>query len=122
MSVLGRHDEAIALSRLAQQLDPLNLRTGTSMATQLYYARRYDEAVEQSQSVLDMNPDYGVGYTRLFNSYQAMGLWEKAAAAFQKRDLLLYGASEERVAGLTNAAAGFGSEGRRGGGHRGGEL
>ena len=105
MSVLGRHDEAITLSKHAQLLDPLNFRTRMSLATQLYRARRYNEAVEQSQTVLDMNPNYGDVYRRLLSTYEATGLWDKAAAAWQKLQILLYDAGEEQVAGLTNAAA-----------------
>ena len=85
MSGLGRHDEGIALSRRAQQLDPLNLRTRTSLASHLYQAGRYQEAIAECQTVLAMNPNFSRAYTGLTSSYEAMGLWEEAAAAWQKR-------------------------------------
>ena len=54
MSALGRHDEAIALIRRAQQVDPLNVRTRTGAANVFRWARRYDKALEQSQLALEM--------------------------------------------------------------------
>ena len=110
MSGLGRHDEAIGLSRRAQQLDPLNMRTRTALASQLYNAGRYEEAIEECQTVLAMNPNFSRAYRRLNTSYEAMGLWGEAAAAWQKQQILQVGASQEEVAGLS-AAAMSGKEG-----------
>jgi serine/threonine protein kinase/Tfp pilus assembly protein PilF len=105
MTLLDRPDEAIALSRLAQQRDPLNLRARTGVTHQLLYARRYSEAMEESQTVLAMNPDYGAGYEYLVEVYEANGQYKDAAAAWQRWRILHVGDSEEEVEGLTNAAA-----------------
>jgi tetratricopeptide (TPR) repeat protein len=104
MSALGRHDEAIALIRRAQQVDPLNVRTRTGAANVLNWARRYDEALEQSRVALEMAPDYPEVHARLGTYYESMGLYEEAARAWQ-RTQILEGASEEEVAGLSEAAA-----------------
>ena len=79
MTSLGRHDEAIAMSKRAQQLDPMNLRTRTGLASQFYHAGRYDEAIEQCQITLDTSPNFIQAYIRLYTSYEAKGLWEEAA-------------------------------------------
>jgi tetratricopeptide (TPR) repeat protein len=42
----------------AQQLDPLSLIINTDMAQLLYFARRHQEAVEQSRKTLQMDPSF----------------------------------------------------------------
>jgi len=103
LAVMGRHEEAITLSRRAQQLDPLNLRTRTAVAHQFIFARRYDEALEQLQMALDLNPNYQITYDYRRHVYEDMGLYQEAASNWQKEQIL-GGASEEGVAGLSEAA------------------
>jgi TolB-like protein/DNA-binding winged helix-turn-helix (wHTH) protein len=55
---LGRFDEALAESKEAQQLDPLSLIIATDKGFILYCARRYDEAILQFRSVLDLDPTF----------------------------------------------------------------
>jgi tetratricopeptide (TPR) repeat protein len=103
MSGLGRHDEAIAEIRRAQQLDPLNPAARTAAATQFRFARRYNESIQESQAALEMDPDFQFAYLRLAWTYEAMGLYPEAAAA-RRREQILGGASQEEVAGLSDAA------------------
>ena len=103
MSGLGRHEEGIAEIRRAQQLNPLNPAARTAAATQFRFARRYDESIEESQAALEMDPDFQFAYLRLAWTYEAMGRYPEAAAARQ-REQILGGASEEEVAGLSEAA------------------
>ena len=79
------------------------------MSFSLLYARRYEEAIQESRAALDMNPNYQRAYFWLLSAYQAMGLYQEAATALQTL-LTLQGASEEEVAGLADAAA-LGAEG-----------
>ncbi len=110
MSTMGRHDEAIALVKRAIQLDPAALGKRIVAAALLQHARRYDEAIEQCQIVLDLNPNFGGAYQRLSELYALKGLYEDAVAAYQKF-LTLEGASEEEVAGLADAYQTSGKEG-----------
>ncbi|MCZ6769371.1 MAG: tetratricopeptide repeat protein, partial [Acidobacteria bacterium] len=104
LSAMARHDEALAEVRTSQQLDPLNPETRTATAFHLRMARRSDEAIEQCRMALDMNPDYQLAHQRLANNYEDKGLYKEAAEARQNQ-WLLTGASEEEVAGLSDAAA-----------------
>ena len=52
---LGRHDEAIALHRRAQELDPLAHRL--DYATALLRAGRYEEAVARAEEAVALGPD-----------------------------------------------------------------
>jgi TolB-like protein/tetratricopeptide (TPR) repeat protein len=104
MSALGRHDEAIVEIKRAQQLDPLNPLVRTAVALHFIYARRYDEAIEQAQTAQQNHPDLPHVYARLNDVYQAMELYDEAAAAWQKWQIL-EGVSEEEIAGISEAAS-----------------
>jgi serine/threonine-protein kinase len=67
-------------------------------------ARRYDEAIEQCLLALEIDPNYRLAYEFLARVYENMGKYDEAAAARQK-DWILGGASEEEIAGLSEAAA-----------------
>jgi len=53
---LGRYDEAIALQRRAQELDPLAHRL--DVASTLLRAGRYDEAMVGARNALELDPGY----------------------------------------------------------------
>ncbi len=110
MSLRGRHDEAIALRKRAQQLDPLNPITRYRAGRQLLEARQYEQAIEQFRAALDLNPNSQPAHGRLADIYEQKGLYEEAAAARQK-EWTLGGASQEEVAGLWNAYTTSGAEG-----------
>ena len=48
----GRFDEGIAETRRALATDPLSLPINWNLGLNFYYARRYDEAVEQLKKTL----------------------------------------------------------------------
>lgn len=60
LTVTLRRDQAVAQIRRAERLDPLNLMLKTWVAIQLSRAHRNDEAMEQWDSVLDMDPDFAL--------------------------------------------------------------
>jgi TolB-like protein/DNA-binding winged helix-turn-helix (wHTH) protein/Flp pilus assembly protein TadD len=52
----GRAEEAVTSCRRARELDPLAI-SGSELAWMLFYARRYDDAVQELRSVLAVDPD-----------------------------------------------------------------
>ena len=82
LSALGRSDEALAEAKRALDLDPASPGGNQGMGIQLFYARRYDEAIEQFQKALEM--DYHDAHLGLGNSYAAKGNYQKALSEFQK--------------------------------------
>jgi len=103
LSALGRHDEALVAIKLAQRLDPLNPMSQTAAALHFMWARRYDEALEQAQAAQQLFPDVPRVHQRTARVYEAMELFDEAAAAWQ-REQILEGVSEEEVAGISGAA------------------
>ena len=80
-SALGRHDEAIALTRRAQELDPLMHRA--DVATSLLRAGRLEEALEAALRCIEFQPDYGRGRSTLGWAYLLNGKVEAGLAELQ---------------------------------------
>ncbi len=56
--IKGRTEEALAMSKVGFDLDPLSARTGKALAHTYYFAGKYDEALEQSKKTLELFPNY----------------------------------------------------------------
>jgi serine/threonine-protein kinase len=56
LSEMGRHDQALAEIRTAQELEPDSAITNLGAGWAFYYAREYDRALEQCRRVLDLDP------------------------------------------------------------------
>ncbi|HJR17848.1 MAG TPA: tetratricopeptide repeat protein, partial [Gemmatimonadales bacterium] len=57
LSALGRHEEAIARIRHAEQLDPMALTIQAVVGHTFYLARRFDKALQHYSATLEMDPD-----------------------------------------------------------------
>ncbi len=86
LAAMGRHDEALAEIRVAQELDPRSLIINTAVANILYYARHYDEAIEQCQRTLEMDPGFVPAYMVLRGAYVSAGMIKEAGDVFQKEE------------------------------------
>jgi tetratricopeptide (TPR) repeat protein len=89
LSAMGRHDEALAEIRKAQTVDPLSLIINAVEANLLYMAGRYDEAIDQGQQVIDMDPNFPEVYEYLKRSYDQKQMYRDAIAARQARRRIL---------------------------------
>lgn len=84
MSGRGRVDEAVAQILEAQRLNPRSsLLRGYAGAT-LHYARRYNEAAEMYESVLQLDSQYRAAYIGLCKAYTSLGRTEQAIDACQR--------------------------------------
>lgn len=82
LSIVGRHEEALAEVKRAQQLDPLSpgLRVREAMVLTLW--RRYDEALEIMLQFQKSAP--GGGMDVLAFTYDGKGMYEEAIAEHRK--------------------------------------
>ncbi len=85
--VTGRHNEAIAERKLAQELDPLSLIINFELGLAFYYARDYDRAIEQFQKTLELDPDFPPAQQFLPSAYEQKGMYGEAIAGFEKATL-----------------------------------
>jgi TolB-like protein/Flp pilus assembly protein TadD len=84
----GRSEEAIAEARSAQMLDPVSLPAGSNMASILYHAQQFDQAIEQSMKVLDMDPNFARAHEDLGRAYEAKEMYPQAVRSLRKAVVL----------------------------------
>jgi tetratricopeptide (TPR) repeat protein len=78
LSAMARHEEALAEIKLAQSLDPLSVVTELAGVRILYFARQYDQVIEQSLKVNEMNPGMQLDNSWLRRAYEQKRLYDKA--------------------------------------------
>jgi serine/threonine protein kinase/tetratricopeptide (TPR) repeat protein len=81
---VGRVAEGIAESKRGVALDPLSVEVNGLAGQNLYYARQYDQAIEQLRKTLDMDPDFWLARMLLGLAYEAKGDFARAGAECEK--------------------------------------
>ncbi len=82
LSSLERHDEALALLKRAQELDPLAHRL--DLATELLRAGRYDEALRSARLGSDLDSQYARGHATLGWAYLKKGMCDEGLAELEQ--------------------------------------
>ncbi|HEY0765476.1 MAG TPA: winged helix-turn-helix domain-containing protein [Pyrinomonadaceae bacterium] len=100
----GRLQEAMSEIQRARELDPISLAINASLGGLLYLARRYDEAVKQLQSTIEMAGDFAIAHFFLGFTYIQQGLVDIAIAEYRKV-IELMGENAESTAFLGHAFA-----------------
>jgi len=108
LTAMGRHEEALAEIRRAQELDPLSLAINTDIGFEAYYSGRYDDAVRQLHSVLTVNSGFPLAHLWLGRTYQQMSMYSQAIAEYDKAQIVL-GDWPVTLAAIGNAS-GFSGE------------
>jgi len=81
---MGRHGEAMTRMKNGQDLDPLSLIINVAVGWALYFARRYDEAIEQLRRTVDLDTNYPVTYWILGLLLRKTGCYELAITEGEK--------------------------------------
>lgn len=84
LTVFMRHDESIAEAKLARELDPFSDVINSNVGRRLYFARRYDQAIEESLQTLTKIPDSFLAYWALGLAYLQKGMFSEAVEEMQK--------------------------------------
>src|SRR5262245_25333529 len=84
LTAMGRHEEAIAAIKRAQELDPGSLIVSRDVGWHYYCARQYDRAIEQCQATLNMDPNFAPAHTLLGLAYVKKGMLPPAIAKLQR--------------------------------------
>jgi serine/threonine-protein kinase len=80
---MDRMDEALREIRLAKRLDPLSVVVNTDEGCFLYFAEKYDEAIQQCQRTIALNPAFALPYHKLGLCYLSLGRVQEAITAFE---------------------------------------
>ncbi len=80
----GFAEKAIAECRIAEELDPLSMIIATELGKSLYYARRYDEAIEQYMKSLEIDQNFALAHKGLAEVYSKLSIFDKSLAEIEK--------------------------------------
>ena len=109
MSV-GRFDEANDEMERAQGLDPSSLTINVGRGRLFYYSRQYDQAIQQFQNIIAVEPDEGSSYQSLYTIYEQKQMYPEAVEAYLKFKSL-NGARPSTIDGLREAFRMYGWQG-----------
>ena len=113
-SNLGRHVEAIPEIRMARRLDPLSPIVNTHEGHFLYNARRYDEAMEPLERVLELSPRFWIARLVLGKVLGVRRRFEQSLGELLKAQRYSFGNTEATgLRGYTLAVSGNTSQARR---------
>lgn len=101
----GRFDEGLEFARRGLDLDPLTPFNHHNIGWGLYFARRYDEAARQYQSVIDNFPEYSFGHLGLSKVNRRLGRTREALEQVRRGDDLMGGSLFSRLAEAETLAA-----------------
>jgi tetratricopeptide (TPR) repeat protein len=109
LATLGRHDEAVAELKKAENLDPLSLIISADLAEELLIAHRYDDATKQIRKTINMDPFFALAHFVLGEVFVQKHMNDEAVAELQKAIELSPGSS----AFTANLAYAYAASGER---------
>jgi TolB-like protein/DNA-binding winged helix-turn-helix (wHTH) protein len=80
---LGRTEASLAESKRALELEPLELLVGIHLGWHYYYARQYDQAIEQFRKTLELDPAFPQARRYAAWAYSQKGMHPEAIAALR---------------------------------------
>jgi len=81
---VGRNDEAAAMIKRAQELDPLSSVIAVNVSRMYHLQNNYDASIENSLKIIELDPNFAPAYEYLALSYLKLGRNAEAIAAAQK--------------------------------------
>jgi TolB-like protein/Tfp pilus assembly protein PilF len=108
LSMLGRQGEALREKKRALAMDPLSVVITTDLARMLYFARDYEQSLQQYQTALDMDPNFASAHLWRAHVYEQQGLFEQAISELKTGMRL----SSESTFALAKLGHGYAMAGR----------
>ncbi|HYY94139.1 MAG TPA: winged helix-turn-helix domain-containing protein [Pyrinomonadaceae bacterium] len=88
LTIMGRHDEAIAQLQWARQLDPFSLGVNWFLSASLCLAGRYEESAERARELIALEPNFWPGHWALGAARTYQGEFGEAIAAYRRAGAL----------------------------------
>lgn len=102
----GRFHEALAIGKRALELDPAAPAVSNILGVLLYSARFFDQAIQQCQQTLEMDPNYHFAYVMLAQVYSVAGLYRDTMLTLEKALAIRRSPWELALLGYTHARLG----------------
>ena len=80
LAAVGRMNEAIAEAKSAQDAEPLSLSTIANTCWVLFLTRGYDQAIDECNKSIEMDPSFAPAYVYRAMAYEQKGMFDKAIA------------------------------------------
>jgi TolB-like protein/DNA-binding winged helix-turn-helix (wHTH) protein/Flp pilus assembly protein TadD len=84
LRAVGRFEDAVAMARRAQKLDPISPNIQRNLAVQLLAAKQYEQALAEFQKALELDPNLFTTHSDLGLAYELMGRYKDAIAETRK--------------------------------------
>ena len=84
LSAQGRHSEAVAVIRRAEELESRSAVIANAVANVLFLARLYDESIAQAKHSLEIDPSSVGAHVILRWNYEKNGMLDQAQAIYEK--------------------------------------
>ncbi len=84
-------ERGLAEIRLALQLDPVSILNRATLGWLLFFARRYDEAIEVAQQAIELDPNLHFSHLYCGRILWGKGMFEEAVDSFQQAAALSNG-------------------------------
>ena len=81
---VGRNDEAAAMIKRAQELDPLSSVIAVNVSRMYQVQNKHEASIENSLKLVELDPNFGPAYEYLAQSYLKLGRNAEAIAAAEK--------------------------------------
>jgi tetratricopeptide (TPR) repeat protein len=78
LAVRGRFEDSFREIEIAQHLDPFSVAIRSQVGENLYFARRYDEALNKLREALEMEPNFAPARAVRGLVYEQKGMWKEA--------------------------------------------
>jgi TolB-like protein/DNA-binding winged helix-turn-helix (wHTH) protein/Tfp pilus assembly protein PilF len=88
LQVRGRFDESLVQLRRAETIDPVSLIIKTDIARYFYFTGKYDAAIEQSNKIIELDPNFAWGYGFLWVSYKEKGMLKESVEYHMKAETM----------------------------------
>jgi TolB-like protein/DNA-binding winged helix-turn-helix (wHTH) protein/Tfp pilus assembly protein PilF len=83
LTKVGRLPEAISEAKREREIDPLRLNSYMDVGQMYYYARQYDQALEQTRKAFELDPNVNASWLLGF-IYAQKGIYPDAIRAFEQ--------------------------------------
>ena len=88
LATMGRLEEALTEVERAHELDPLSIPVSAIVGWHLFVLGRWNEAIEQWQKTLEMEPNFSLSRWLLWRVYRLNGMFDNALNEFFHLNLL----------------------------------
>jgi len=84
LTAMERYEEARIVFKKAKDLDPLSAPISTDMGFCLYYRGNYDQAINELQASLGLNPNFPLAHIWLGRTYQVKKMYPEAIDEYKR--------------------------------------